>query len=229
MNARLLLLEDDPASTAFLLDALRPLGFPVDAAATVAEAAARADGRHALWLLDLNVPDGHAVDLCRTLRARGLAAPAMALTADDSPATAAWLRGHGFAGVLHKPIAAGALRAALAPRLPLPAWDEAAALAALGGQSHGLAGLRALFLADLPSQRDAVSAAFAAGDVAGAKALLHRIRGACGFVGAAALDQAARRLSAEPGDAAAHRDFEGRIDALLATPAGSVPSQARER
>ncbi len=216
MNPRLLLLEDDPVGAGFLAEALAPLGLPVDHAPTLAAAARIAGPAHVLWLFDLNLPDGLAVDLLEPLRRRGLAAPALALTADDSPATQAWLRARGFDDVLAKPIDAGALRAAVSPWLPRPRWDEAAARAALGGKDDAVRRLRQLFLADLPGQAAAIRAALDAGDLAAVRALLHRLKGACGFVGAAALQQAVASLSAQPADDAARAAFDARIADLLA-------------
>lgn len=222
MNPRLLLLEDDPIGAGFLREALTPTGLALDHATTLAAADRLASEDHALWLFDLNLPDGLAVDLLDALRARGLAAPAIALTADDSAATAAWLRTRGFVAVLAKPIEAGTLRAALAPHLPQPRWDEAAALAALGGRPETVARLRQLFLAELPTQAAAIEAALHAGEDDAARAQLHRLKGACGFVGAAALAQAARALSLAPADPSTRAAFVARVAELSgATPPGA--------
>lgn len=216
MNPRLLLLEDDPVGAGFLREALAPLGLPVDHAATLAAAGRLAAESHALWLFDLNLPDGLAVDLLDGLRRRGLATPALALTADDSPATAAWLKARGFAAVLAKPIDAAALREAVRPHLPHPRWDDAAALSALGGKVDAVARLRQVFLAELPAQAAAIEAAIDARDEASARAQLHRLKGACGFVGAAALAQAARGLSDSPSDAGARAAFAAGVARLVA-------------
>src|SRR5688500_4265516 len=109
----LLLLEDEPVSLAFLREALESQSRPVDTALTCRQAEALASPRHGLWILDANLPDGHATALLQRLRGRGLQAPAFALTADADPRTHAALRSAGFARVLCKPISGEALRLAV--------------------------------------------------------------------------------------------------------------------
>ncbi len=77
----------------------------------------------------------------------------------------------------------------------LPDWDDAAATRALGSASH-VPVLRAQFLASLPQESAAVEAACASGDPAALRAVLHRLRAACGFTGAARLDACVRALRA---------------------------------
>ncbi len=79
---RVLLVEDDERLTKSLGDSLRLEGYAVDAAATAE------DGR---WLatevpydaivLDVGLPDGDGIDLCAALRAGGVWAPIIVLTA----------------------------------------------------------------------------------------------------------------------------------------------------
>jgi DNA-binding response OmpR family regulator len=65
---RVLLVEDDVRVAAAVASGLRKRGYEVDCAGSIAEAlqAAPAD----LVLLDLGLPDGDGMDLCRMLRAR---------------------------------------------------------------------------------------------------------------------------------------------------------------
>lgn len=214
MNPRLLLLEDDPTSAAFLEAALATLPARVDVAADLATARrmARAPGGHALWLFDLRLPDGRGDTLLAELRAAGFGTPALALSADPDDVAP------GFARVLPKPIATGPLRAAVLALLPVearPPWDDDAGLAAVAGQATALATLRGLFLDELPAQRVAVAAACRADDPARARAVLHRLKAGCGFVGAIALLDAVRALDAAPSDAHALQAFEGCVDRLL--------------
>lgn len=216
MNAGLLLLEDDPVSRQFLRQALMPLDLPVDCAGTVAEAAdmARA-GRHALWLFDLGLPDGDGRELLTRLRDEGHDTPALALTADEGPGLANALRAAGFRTALNKPVDGGLLRDTVRECLALPAWDDRAALAALAGNAEAMRQLRRLFLEELPEQVRQVRACLEADDTAAARAILHRLKGSCGFVGAVALGQAARALHDEPWDSACRRTFEFRARELL--------------
>ena len=67
----ILLLEDDPPTLWRLQDALVKAGFDVAAAATLGEARASLTARVPRVLLtDLQLPDGHGVDLIREVRQR---------------------------------------------------------------------------------------------------------------------------------------------------------------
>ena len=88
MTPRLLLIDDDARLTAMLGDYLRAAGLQVEAAATLAA------GREAIasqsfdaLVLDLMLPDGDGLDLCRELRAdrRTRALPLLMLTARGEP------------------------------------------------------------------------------------------------------------------------------------------------
>lgn len=210
----LLLLEDDPTSAAALRAGLEALPAWVDHAPTVAAAAGLArSGRHALWLFDLQLPDGRGEDLLAALRAEGLATPALALSADPEACAP------GFVRVLAKPLPLPALREAVAALLPadqLPPWDDVAGLAAVAGQPGALDTLRRLFLDELPGQCREVATACRAGDEAAARAQLHRLKASCGFVGALPMLAAVRALHADPRDATALLRFEGCSRRLLA-------------
>jgi CheY-like chemotaxis protein len=62
MKPRLLLVEDDPISSRFLVTVLQALPAEVDTATGCSEALAL-DRRYALWLIDANLPDGSGSDL----------------------------------------------------------------------------------------------------------------------------------------------------------------------
>jgi two-component system, OmpR family, response regulator len=77
-----LVVEDDANLRLALRDNLEDHGYVVREAATVREARAQlAGGGVALLLLDVMLPDGDGYSLCRALRAEGLSAPVMMLTA----------------------------------------------------------------------------------------------------------------------------------------------------
>ncbi|PRH81604.1 response regulator [Arenimonas caeni] len=213
MNPRLLLLEDDPVSAATLSAGLASLPAEVEITGTVAAARERAlQGGHALWLFDLQLPDGRGEALLSALRAAGLQTPALALSADDGA------QAPGFLRVLPKPIDLASLRRAVAAVLPpdaLPPWDEAAGLAAVAGQAGALAQLRRLFLDELPAQQREIRDACAAGQHEQARAVLHRLKASCGFVGALPLLDAVRALHAAPADAMALRRFVACSERLL--------------
>jgi CheY-like chemotaxis protein len=218
MNARLLLVEDDAVTAAFLAQALAPLSLRLELATDLAQARRLADGREALWLFDARLPDGRGDELLAGLRRRGWRVPALALTAEDDPAALAALGAAGFEAVLTKPIAAAALRAAVlaAMAAPAPLWDDAAALAALGGEPGTVRSLRRLFVQELPSQSVAITSAWSERDTGRIREQLHRLKASCAFVGAAALLEAVRALHSRPEDAGAHARFRAQAAAVLA-------------
>jgi len=85
-TARVLLLEDDPAIARTVAFALEREGFAVLHVLLVRDAMAQLQQRqHDLLLLDVGLPDGNGIDLCRELRqsadARLRALPVLMLTA----------------------------------------------------------------------------------------------------------------------------------------------------
>ena len=149
--------------------------------------------------------------------------PALAHTASTEPAVRERLLSAGFRDVLCKPLGIGALHAALRTHLamtarveePRPAWDDAAALRALGGDPGHVAALRDLFLLELPGQLRRVHDAAMAGDEVAIRAELHRLAASCGFVGAAGLAAAVRELQAAPLQPQALQRFDAAVDELL--------------
>jgi DNA-binding response OmpR family regulator len=90
---RVLLVEDDARLAQMVEDYLRQAGWDVDTAATlgqaeaqlgVADAIGRGPGYNAL-VLDLMLPDGDGLDLCRRLRAADNDLPVLMLTARGDP------------------------------------------------------------------------------------------------------------------------------------------------
>jgi CheY-like chemotaxis protein/HPt (histidine-containing phosphotransfer) domain-containing protein len=234
---RILLVEDDPVSRAFLVAAVEALPAAVDAAADCAQArglASQSPG-YDLWLIDANLPDGSGADLLVALRARAPHTPALAHTANQQRADLDTLLAAGFREVLVKPITALALQGAIRRTLgggvamadiaidpgarpcgKLPNWDDDAALAALKGEQAHVDALRRLFLDELPAQRQAIATALVAGDVERAGRELHRLRASCGFVGAARLAEAVRTLETGPHPDLALQRFDEAARDLLA-------------
>ena len=211
MKPRLLLVEDDAISCSFMVAALEALPAEVETAASMAIASA-SEGAHDLWLLDVNLPDGSGIELLGTLRARCQNTPALAHTADDSPALREQLLTAGFAAVLVKPLTAAQLQQAVRRQLgpgpvpatcvaeagttlpSLPLWDQATALAALNGKQAHVLTLRKLFLDELGRQHGEIVSALQAGQHAAASRTLHQLKASSGFVGALRLNAAARAL-----------------------------------
>jgi CheY-like chemotaxis protein len=223
---KLLLVEDDDTSAAFLAQALALLPAHVDRAASIAQARELSRGtRHDLWLVDAHLPDGDGLACLRALREFGQA-PALAITAGAPVAELDALCAGGFLEVLMKPASIALLQATVRRLLGLdaagardaqpiepvggkqPVWEQQRALAAIGGNAASLAKLRALFLAELPGQCEELRLAQERGDARAIAALVHKLRASCGFVGAARLAQALEVLATAPLDAMALRRFD---------------------
>ncbi len=81
---RLLLVEDDASLAKVMVRGLSEEGHAVDHASTVAGASdAMAVNDYDLLVLDLGLPDGDGVDLCRSVRDSGVGLPILMLTARD--------------------------------------------------------------------------------------------------------------------------------------------------
>lgn len=243
-HPRILLLEDDPVSAEFMSAALAALPARVKHAASLAEARVRLAGeatgddgdRHDLWLFDARLPDGAGADLLVELRAHGLGTPALAHTAEPRPEERAALLATGFIDVLIKPLGVDALQAAVRSALgdapvsvhaaeapstettaAMPIWDDAVALRALNGNAAHVAAMRGLFLQELDATATRMTAAAAAGDVATLGEDLHRLRAACGFVGAVRLAAAVEALRETPMSSAALAQFDEAARDTLST------------
>jgi CheY-like chemotaxis protein/HPt (histidine-containing phosphotransfer) domain-containing protein len=232
---RLLLLEDDPVSAAFLVAALEALPARVDVAASLAEAEPLRDAGHALWLFDANLPDGTGGDLLACWRARGLSTPALAHTADPRREELDALIDAGFADVLRKPLAVAQLQAAVRRALDgdetvevvehgmqgdaacaaAPIWDDAAALRALNGNASIVAAMRDLFLGELPAVRMRIADAFACAEADAVRAELHKLQASCGFVGAMRMLAAVMALRDAPTSPDAFARFEAAAEGTL--------------
>jgi DNA-binding response OmpR family regulator len=82
---RLLVVEDEPEVSAFLLRVLREAAWAADVARTGAQALkALASLEYDLVILDLGLPDIDGFEVCRILRERGDRTPVLMLTARDA-------------------------------------------------------------------------------------------------------------------------------------------------
>lgn len=83
---RLIVVEDDFELRSVLVRGLREEEFEVEAVGTGAELLERIDGRDepAALIVDIGLPDADGRDVCQALRARGVVAPVLFLTARDA-------------------------------------------------------------------------------------------------------------------------------------------------
>ena len=81
---RLLVVEDDIALSMVLVRGLAEEGHAVDSCTTMRDAEHQlTEERYDLVVLDLGLPDGDGMSLCRWLRDRGDSVPVLMLTARD--------------------------------------------------------------------------------------------------------------------------------------------------
>lgn len=220
----ILLAEDDPVSASFLAEAIRTLPAMVTTVTTIAEAeAACRQHRFDLLLIDAHLPDGRGETLLQALRQQGIHTPALAHTANADATVCDRLSAAGFLQVLSKPIPLAALHTALRQHLhdwpgASPAWDDATALLAVGGNPAHMHALRGLFLKELPLQQARIANCLQQGDTHGVMSELHKLTASCGFVGAGHVAQAVQALRAAPRDARAQQALDQAIKHTLEQP-----------
>ncbi|MBT2748220.1 MULTISPECIES: response regulator [unclassified Lysobacter] len=220
---RVLLVEDDPTSRAFLTAAVEAVPAYVDGADSLASAMAlSASQDYQLWLFDAHLPDGSGIDLLERLRRRHPRTPALAHTATGESEVRDRLIASGFSEVLVKPLPAAAVRCAIRRLLGLPehdqpaapaagqsaVWDDDGAARALNGNRAHIATLRGLFTQELPNARRSILAAAQLGNLEAMRGELHKLRASCGFVGAARLGEAVQALQTQPDSQALLNQFD---------------------
>jgi len=131
---RVLVVEDEPvAAEAHRAYVDRTPGFTTAGVAGTGAAALDALARRPvdLVLLDMNLPDGHGIDLCRRIRGAGAQVDVLAVTSARELATVRAAAAHGVVGYLLKPFTYPALRDRLA------AYAEYHARLHAGGDAAG--------------------------------------------------------------------------------------------
>ena len=218
LRLRILLAEDDTASSELAAMLLRARGHDVRTAHTGREAlaAARADTFDVI-LMDVEMPDLDGIAATTKLRAEARTAriPIVALTSYVGFDETDDYRRAGFTGFLPKPYAARELAAAvegagapggtpaLAPAHPDVPVDLAALTLVLseGGDSDVVAVLVRVFLEDAPGRMADLERAVALGDAAAIRAAAHGYKSAAATLRARQLAEALARveLAAEHG------------------------------
>jgi CheY-like chemotaxis protein len=230
---RVLLVEDDPTSRAFLTAAVEAIPALVDGADSLAAAMALSAGQdYQLWLFDAHLPDGSGIDLLERLRRQHPRTPALAHTATGESEVRDRLIASGFSEVLVKPLPAAAVRYAIRRLLGLPehdlpaaaassdagqspVWDDDGAARALNGNRAHIATLRGLFTQELPNARRSILAASQLGNHDAMRGELHKLRASCGFVGAARLALAVQALQTQLDSQALLTQFDQAAQATI--------------
>lgn len=240
---RVLLVEDDPVSRAFLAAAVQSIPTEVDAAESLASALVLAAGpAYDLWLLDARLPDGTGDGLLADLRSRHPGVPAIAHTASTDAGDHQRLLAAGFREVLVKPLTAGMLQQAIGLTLGLchdtaslisqadglPVWDDDAAANALNGNRSHIQTLRGMFLAELPQTRQRVLEAVVEGRHESLRSDLHKLRASCGFVGAARLGTIVHAMEQALGDGPGSAGQTSRLRGDIVALTGQFDHATRE-
>jgi two-component system response regulator MprA len=85
LELRIFILEDDPQMRSLLIRGLREEGFEAQGFATGTELLRKvADTAPDLFIIDIGLPDTDGRDVCQAIRAQGVTAPVLFLTARDS-------------------------------------------------------------------------------------------------------------------------------------------------
>lgn len=110
---RILLVEDDALNVELFESALESDGHEIVTERDGAAGEQRASDQFDLVLLDVQLPKKNGLEVCRSLRARGLRIPIVALSASVLPEEVARTKAAGFDDFLSKPISPRDLRAAV--------------------------------------------------------------------------------------------------------------------
>jgi len=110
---RILLVEDDPMNVELFVSALETDHHEVVIELDGVAGERRASEPFDLILLDIQLPQKSGLEVCRSLRARGVRIPIVALSASVLPEEVARTTAAGFDVFLSKPISPRDLRAAV--------------------------------------------------------------------------------------------------------------------
>lgn len=207
VRPRLLIVDDEAICRRAVADLAEALGLSCDCAADGLSGLALArQQRYDLLLIDWRMPGLTGSELMEALRSDPSAASArstMVLVTGEA-IDFDRERARGFDAVLAKPLTPAQLGALLgqaplpaaagAYAAPLPLLDDAAALAALGGNRELLDSLRQMLAAELHVDLARLPVQLAEGAVAAMRERLHQLTGGARYCGASALAEAADQL-----------------------------------
>ncbi|MBK1714010.1 hybrid sensor histidine kinase/response regulator [Rubrivivax gelatinosus] len=248
-GAPVLLVEDNPINQEVALELLRAVGLEVDLAPNGREAVRMGRARHyAAVLMDMQMPEMDGLEATRELRRGGYAGPILAMTANAFGEDRAACLEAGMNDHVAKPVDPEALYASLLRWLPATAppptapasrpapgsgfaerlaaveeIDVAAALRLVGGRPNVLERLARRFAEVYAAGMPALVAAGGDERLPSWAGAAHSLHGACGAIGAQALQTLAREVEhaarAAEGAAALEaqaRTLHERVQALAA-------------
>ncbi len=243
-SARLLLVEDNPTNQIVAIGLLNKIGYAsvVVVSDGLQAVDAAADGSFAAILMDCQMPVMDGYEASRTLRARGVATPIIALTANASTSDAQECAAAGMSDYLSKPINLAALEAALerwVPQEPAqadrhgapvpdaspgepdtgpPVFDRELALERLGGDASLLDAVITSFVAHAAPSVQALRESLSAGDMDTSHRHIHSMTGSAGAVGAASVRQLLGQMDAHvaAGEGARAASMLGKLEEELA-------------
>ena len=202
-TTRILLIEDDEISRAFLAEALSAADCEVTACSGFTEALTHCNhGRFELIVSDIQLEDGSLYEMAARLPA---GTPLLATSAQVNAGIRERLAVLGIKAVLAKPATVAGIREAVEGTLAKTVYprealilDERCALKALGNNGAALTSLKSLFRLELPDMAGKIQHAFDSGDTDGMHAILHKLKASCGFLGANRLLDACMALDDNP-------------------------------
>ncbi len=222
----ILVAEDDEVNQQVIRMQLQLLGHSATVAHNGAEALRRwRDGRFALLLTDLHMPEMDGYELTRAIRreeaqrAPATRLPIVALTANALRGEAERARALGMDDYLTKPLQLEQLRDALARWLARDAAPDAAALdvavlqKTIGDDPAQVPGFLSFFLSTALKQAGEIRAASGTGDAAQAGATAHKLKSSSRAVGALALGELCAELE-QCGKAGELQALRARLPAL---------------
>lgn len=189
---RILIVDDDPISAAFLQEWLRLRGCEITLAGRISELERLAASAFDWLILDRHLPDGDGLAWVRQQATAGELPCRVLLLSGDAPASGLPAK----AQALQKPVDPDQLWACLGGADALPELDDAVALRALNGQASVINSIRAMFRQELVKSDWRLELADPARALNQLPAV-HRLRGAAAMVGALQLSAIAQAVESE--------------------------------
>lgn len=219
LHGRVLLAEDSETNAAVVSSMLAKLGIHPEIVSDGAAAVQAVEsGSYDIIIMDVGMPVMDGLEASRLIRASGDATPIIALTAHALPENREQTRAAGMNGFLTKPIRLKDLARELERWLPRAeaahqsVLDGSVVTEAWGGDEAGYGFVLGIFLGEVSSRIDKITAHLRAGDMTKLRHEAHAIKGGASNVGAELLSHAAAQLE----QACSSQQKDGEIDTRVA-------------